>query len=182
MDIDQLRSAFNAVLDDSSPATRERQIVALAGLAGIGDDVLARLATYDPSALTIREQLWLALGYAAAGDEATARSIERALLEADGQRLGPWVRIAAGTTLDDTLEASGLLLLLAARLGDPIAPDVSRYLDDHPSKEQVFALEQLGYVQGMLDRLPRVAGRFAWTIAGERHEVTLEPGGASTLS
>jgi hypothetical protein len=171
-----LEDQFNA-----GGATRERQIVALAGLAGTGADVLPRLATYDPATLTIREQLWLALGYAAAGDEPRGRSIERAVLEASGQRLGPWVRLAAGTTLDDSLEASGLLLLLAARLGDPIAHDVSRYLLDHPSKEHVFPLEQIGYVQGMLDRLPRTAGRFAWSVGGDRHAVTLEPGGAFSL-
>jgi serine/threonine-protein kinase len=32
---------------------------------------------------------------------------------------------------------------LAARLGDPLAHDVSRFLVDHPSREQVFPLEQI---------------------------------------
>lgn len=181
MDLDQLRRAFQDEIDNSQTSNRERQIVALAGLAGIGDDVLERLRTYDPATLTVREQLWLGLGFAASGDEATARSIERSVLEARGQRLGPWVRLAVGATVTDTLEASSLLLLLAARLGDPIAADVSRYLADQPSSEQVFPLEQLGYIQGVLDRLPRAAGRFAWTVDGQRHEVQLDPGGAMTL-
>jgi hypothetical protein len=180
VDVESLRGYLESQLDAES-ATRERRIVALAGLAGLGDGVLEQLGTYDPATLTLREQLWLAIGYAAAGDEASARSIERTVLEASGQRLGPWIRIAAGTTLDDSLEASGLLLMLAARLGDPIAPDVSRYLLDHPSNEQVFPLEQIAYVQGMLDRTPKTAGRFAWTVADERHEVALEPGGAFSL-
>jgi alpha-2-macroglobulin len=181
MDIDALQGAFRAELEDAGSTNRERQIVALAGLAGTGADVMEQLRSYDVTTLTLREQLWLALGFAAAGDEASARTIERIVLEASGQRLGPWVRLAAGTSLDDSLEASGLLLLLAARLGDPIASDVSRYLTDHPSNEHVFPLEQLGYVQGMLDRLPRTAGRFAWTVDGQRHDVTLEPGGALSL-
>ena len=181
VDVDVLRGAFGAQFDDEAPSTRERQIAALAGLAGTGDNVLERLAAYDPATVTVREQLWLALGFAASGDEATARTIERSVLEADGQRLGPWVRLDVGTSLNASLEASGLLLLLAARLGDPIANDVSRYLADQPSTEQVFTLEQLGYVQGMLERLPKAAGKFAWTVGAERHEVTLDPGGAFSL-
>ena len=166
---------------DEAQATRERKIVALAGLAGVGEDVLAQLRAYDASSLTVRERLWLALGLAAAGDEAAARQIERDLLETAGQRLGPWVRLTTGTTLNDSLEASGLLLLLAGRLGDPIAIEVSRYLAEVPSRERVFSLEQIGYVTGMLDRLSRDQGRFAWTVAGKRHEVELQPGGGYTL-
>jgi len=180
VDVDQLRAAFDSTLEDTT-STRERQIVALAGLAGIGDDVAERLAAYDPTTLTVREQLWLALGYAASGDEATARTIETAVLRAGGQRLGPWVRLQVGSSLDDTFEASGLLLLLAARLGDPIAGDVARYLAEQPSHGQIFPLEQLAYVEGALERLPKTAGRFAWTVDGERHEVTLDPGGATSL-
>ena len=166
---------------DEEQATRERRIVALAGLAGLGEDVSAELRAYDASSLTVRERLWLALGLAASGDEAAARQIERDLLESAGQRLGPWVRLTTGTTLDDSLEASGLLLLLAGRLGDPIANEVSRYLSEVPSRERVFSLEQIGYATGMLDRLSRDPGRFAWTVAGERHEVQLPPGGGYTL-
>jgi hypothetical protein len=181
VDVDVLRAAFNAQLNPEEPTTRERQITALAGLAGIGDDVLGRLAAFDAATLTVREQLCLALAFAASGDEATARTIEANVLEASGQRLGPWVRLGVGTSLDDSLEASGLLLLLAARLGDPIANAVARYLADQPSTQHVFPLEQLAYVQGMLERLPRAAGKFAWTVDGQRHEETLELGGASTL-
>ena len=166
---------------DEQEATRERKIVALAGLAGLGEDVLAELRAFDASSLTVRERLWLALGLAASGDEAAARDIERDLLETAGQRLGPWVRLTTGTTLDATLEASGLLLLLAGRLGDPISHEVSKYLAEVPSKERVFPLEQIGYVTGMLDRLSRDAGRFAWTVSGQRHEVELPPGGGYTL-
>lgn len=177
---ESLISALRSWAGDDA-ATRERTIVALAGLAGLGQDVLLELQAFDPAVVTVREQLWLALGLAAAGDEAAARSIERSVLEAAGQRLGPWVRISAGETLDNTLEASGLLLLLAGRLGDPIAHEVSQYLVDVRSDERVFPLEQVGYVLGMLERLPREPGRFAWTIDGERHEVQLERGGGFTL-
>jgi hypothetical protein len=58
---------------------------------------------------------------------------------------------------------------------------VSRYLSDVQSKEHIFPLEQIGYATGMLDRLSRESGRFAWTVDGKRHEVALHPGGGFTL-
>ena len=166
---------------EDADVTRERQIAALAGRAGLGDDVLASLRGFAATDLTVRERLWLALGLAASGDDDAARDIERSLLTSAGQRLGPWVRLSTGATLRDTLDASGLLLLLAGRLGDPLAHDVSSYLAAVPSGEVIFPLEQVGYAEGFLARLPRDPGRFAWTVAGERHEVELQPGGASTL-
>ncbi|MEO8273214.1 MAG: Ig-like domain-containing protein [Chloroflexota bacterium] len=176
-----VRDALIAWADGDDAPTQEQRLAALAGLAGLGDDVLGRLRAFDPGTLTIREQLWLALGLVASGDETAARSMERALLAADGERFGPWVRLRVGSTLDNTLEASAMLLLLAGRLGDPIADDVARYIADHPSDSYVFPLEQFAYVAGMLDRVPRAAGRFAWTVDGERHEVALEPGSSTTL-
>lgn len=182
IDSQEVRAGLDEWVGGEATSTDEARIAALAGLAGLGVDVLDRLAAEDSTALSIREQLWLALGLAAAGDEAAARAIERSLLDRSGQRLGPWVRLQVGTTPTDTLEASGLLLMLAVAVRDPIATDLSRYLTDHPSGEVVFPLEQLAYTKWVLDRLPKVAGRFAWTVDGERHEITLKPGGSYALA
>lgn len=181
IDRSELGGAFQdwATGDEVTP---ERILVALAGRAGLGDDVLAQLHAYAPADLTVRERLWLALGLAASGDDDSARAIERELLESAGQRLGPWVRLSDGQVGTDTIEATGLLLLLASRLGDPLAQDISTYLRQVPSMAMVFPLEQIGYINAFLERLPRNPGKFAWTVAGERHEVTLEPGGGLTLA
>jgi len=180
LDADELRESLYDI-EHSSLATRERQIVALALRAGLGDDVVDQLRTYLASNLTIREQLWVALGLVAAADENAARAVERQLLDEHGQRFGPWVRLEVGASLEDTLEAAGLLLVLSSRLGEPFARDVARYLADHPSRQRSFALEEIAYARAMLERLPREAGRFAWTVAGERHEVELDPGEAYPL-
>lgn len=153
----------------------------LAGLAGLGHDVLEELRALIPAPRSIRESLWLALGLVAVGDEHAARTIERALLEEHGRRFGPWVRLEVGTSIEDTLDAARLLLVLSARLGEPFAPEVRQYLLDHPSRERAIALEELAYIQAALARLPRAAGRFAWSIDGERHEVELAAGRGLTL-
>lgn len=182
VDLERLRSAL---FDWDSEVgggdlTRERRIVALAGRAGLGDDVAAELGAFVAADLTVMERLWLALGLAATGDEPAALAIERDLLAEHGQRLGPWVRLR-GPGAVESEQASALLLLLAARLGDPIAIDVARFIADNPSTEHVFPLEEIGYVQAVLERLPRDPARFAWTVDGERHEQALRPGGSFTL-
>jgi uncharacterized protein YfaS (alpha-2-macroglobulin family) len=73
------------------------------------------------------------------------------------------------------------MLLLSARLGDPIAADLARYIVDNPSSEQIAPLELLGYVRAALEWLPRGEARFAWTVSGERHEESLEPGASFVL-
>jgi uncharacterized protein YfaS (alpha-2-macroglobulin family) len=66
-------------------------------------------------------------------------------------------------------------------LRDPVSLDLSRYLLDNPSREHIAALEQLGFVKEALRWLPRQEARFAWSVDGERHEETLEPGGSFRL-
>ncbi|HET7685602.1 MAG TPA: Ig-like domain-containing protein [Candidatus Limnocylindria bacterium] len=182
---DQLRpDALSAALRtwaDAPETARDRRIIALAGLASLGHDVTTELAAFEPDDLTVRERVWLALGLLAAGDEPTARAIERAVLTAHGQRLGPWVRLDAGAETPETAETTASMLLLAARLRDPIATDISRYLLDNPSTEAVSVLEQIGYIQSAIQWLPRPAARIAWTVDGERHEETIEPGGSFTV-
>jgi len=162
--------------------SRERRIVALAGLAGIGDEVLNELRTVEADDLTLRERVWLALGYQAGGDEEAARAIERSILTDHGQRLGPWVRLDSDTSTPEAAEVTASMLLLAAELRDPIAADIARYLLDNPSPEYLAALEQIGFVRSAIEWLPRQEARFAWSVDGERHEETIEPGATFRLN
>ena len=166
---------------EEASSNRERRIVALAGLAGLGANPLAELHELAAEELTVREQLWLALGLAQAGDNDAARAIERAVLAEHGRRLGDWARLEAASEAD-TYEATALALLLAAQLRDPISLDLSRYLLANPSKERIAALEQLGFVEAALRWLPRQEARFAWSVGDERHEETLTAGGSFRLA
>jgi hypothetical protein len=178
--IDYVRQALRTEADDT--ASRERRIVALAGLAGIGDEVLGELRAIEAEDLTLRERVWLALGYQAGGDEEAARAIERSILTDHGQRLGPWVRLDGGASTPESAEVTASMLLLAAELRDPIATDIARYLLDNPSSEYLAALEHVGFVRSAIEWLPRQEARFAWTVDGERHEETIEPGASFTLT
>jgi uncharacterized protein YfaS (alpha-2-macroglobulin family) len=170
----------NAISDPAS--TREQRTLAYAGLAGLGTPVLANLRELaaDP-ALTIRERLYLALGFGALGDDTSARAIERDLLVADGERRGPWIRLRVGGALDDTIEATSLLALLAAGLGDPLADDAEAYVDANPAVDELYSLQRVAFAGRMLERTPSTEARFAWTVDGKRTIVDLEPGESLSL-
>jgi hypothetical protein len=178
----RLRQALSSVRGDPE-ATRERRLLALAGLASLGDPVLPaiREAAADPE-LTVRERLYVALAAAAAGDDATARTIERELLGSAGERLGPWLRLRVGDDLDDTIEATSLLALVAAGVGDPLAISLQAYVDANPPSETLASLEQVAFARAMLARLPAAQARFAYTVEGRRAVVDLEPAGSLTLT
>jgi alpha-2-macroglobulin len=181
---DQLSTSYVVTALTSALETdpsRERAIVALAGLAAVGQDVTGQLRAVDPDPLTVRERLWLALGLLAAGDADAARAIERATLTEHGQRLGDWVRLDAGIETPETAETTASMLLLAAQLRDPVALDISRYLLANPSREHLPALEQIGFARSAMEWLPRVQPRFSWRVDGDEHEETLEPGGSLVL-
>ena len=181
LDRDMARFGLTDWLHDGT-ATREREIIATAGLAGLGDDVLDELRAVDIESVTTREALWTALGLIASGDEDGARVIERALLDEHGQALGPWVRLDVGETLADTLDAASLLALVAAGVGDPVAASLDRYVREVRTSEGLYALSGIGVIRWTLDRLPRAAATFAWTVDGERHEEALAPGASWSVA
>ena len=154
---DELAGYLLRQLEDTA-STREQRVLAYAGLAGLGEPVLAELQAFaaDP-ALTIRERLYVGLGLAALGDGATALAIERDLLSTYGERRGPWIRLRVGESLDDTVEATSLLALLAAELGDPLANDAEGYVDANPAVDELHSLQQVAFITRMLERTPSAA-------------------------
>ena len=181
---DGLRGALDSAFGttDASKRTREQNAMLLAGRAALGGATLGevRAALAQPG-LTIREQLYLALAAEGVGDDPTARSVERDLLGAAGETMGVWVRLRVGATLDDTLEATALLSLVAAGLGDPLAMKAEAYVEATPPTDQLFVLQELAFVQRALDRTPSAAASFAFTVDGARRVVELRPGESRTF-
>jgi alpha-2-macroglobulin len=176
-----LREALTATRHN--PLTqRDLGIATLAAFAALGDPVMddlreARRATD----LTPMEQIYLALGFQALGDDAGALQIERDLLQQYGERLGPWVRLRIGD-VGATAEATVLLGVVAAGLGDPLATGLIDHAMSNPGGETTQALELAGYAVRGLERTPASAASFAYTVAGKRTVVPLAAGEAFTLS
>lgn len=170
-----LRTYFD---DDQSAvvaeATRERALQILAARAGLGDDVLAdvRAAAALPD-LEPSEQVIVALAALASGDEELAGRLERELLAASGQRLGPWVRLNLGSA-DAGVVATARLAIIAAALGDPVAADMDAYLEANPPKDTVVDLERALAARRWAARVPAADARAAVTVDGERREVRID--------
>jgi hypothetical protein len=163
---------------NTDPAeTRERQMFALAGLAGLGDAVLPALqAAAATDALTTRERLMIGLGAAALGDNATARSIAGSLIAAHGEELGQQARLRVGTSAADVTAATALLAVLTAEIGDSRAPLFWAYVEDNPATDQLEVLPAAAYLTEMLARLPVRPASFAYTLDGTRTVIALERG------
>jgi len=181
LDADGLRDVLLAI-DRLPSTTRELHLAVTAGLASLGVPRLAeiRAAARLPD-LTVREQLYVALGAEAAGDDETARSIEGALLRSYGERLGGWARLRTGSSADELVEYTSLCALVAAGLGDPLAPALLDYVRANPARTELHVLEEIGTVERAVQRTPDAAASFAYTLDGRRHVVDLPAGGSFGL-
>jgi hypothetical protein len=173
---------YLAGIAESADETRERRIVALAGLAAIGRPVLPELRTAaaDPE-LTIRERIHVAIGAARIGDLATARSIAGDLIAEHGEQLGDRIRLAVGPAAADVTNATALMAVLTASIGDPRAPSFWAYVEANPSRETTHDLHGAAYAAATLAWLDVEPVSFAWTLGAERTVVDLEPGQAHAL-
>ena len=177
-----LREALMATRREPS-TQRDLAIATLAALAAIGEPVMADLQDARRIAdLSPMERIYLALGFLALGDDASALEIERDLLDRDGEKLGPWVRLRMGGSLPASVEATALLSVVAAGLGDPVATGLAEYVQANPGTESTQALELAAYAAHGVERTRPGAVSFAYTVDGTRTVVALEPGEASTLS
>ena len=163
-------------------STAERRALALAGLAALGEPVLEQLRTAAaaPGAFPMT-RLYLALGLEAVGDDATALAIERDVLARFGERYGELVRLRVSERPSDISEATALLAVAAAGVGDPIADAAERYVESNPSSETLLDLQQLAYVKRAISRAPAASASFAYTMDGNRKTVTLGPGKTFSL-
>ena len=179
LDRSELRDALRATLR-SSTTKRDLTIASLAGLAALDEPVLADLAAASAETnLTTLERLYLALGFAAAGDQPSATAIERDVLREGGERLGAWVRVKSADP-EATLETTSLLAVLAADLGDPLATGLARYVMDNPSTESIHDLDLAAWAEHVVEHTPASATSFAYTLDGVRTTVELKAG--ETLS
>jgi hypothetical protein len=176
-----LAAYLRKVYEDQNE-TRERAIIALYGLAALSEPVLPAVQAAAAAAdLDWRERLYVALAAQELGDEDTARGLERGLLEQFGERRGPAVRLRVGVDQDDILEATSLAAILAAGIGDPLAPDLFEYTRSNYTKDILVELEQISYLVNVLPRLSPQPVRFAYTLGGQRKEAKLKGGESVAL-
>ena len=175
LDAGALARALQGVLDDPG-SSRDRRIVAIAGLAALGEPVLdmVRSAAAEPT-LEPTERAWLAIAALAGWDEVLAGTLERALLADSGQRLGPWVRLSLPDR-ETSITATALVAIVASGIGDPLAPDLDAFLAANPPKDTLIVLQQALAARFWAERTPGDRAAVSVTADGASHEVSIEPG------
>lgn len=181
LDAETLRPPLWRIANDAD-AKRPRRLLALAGLAGLGDPVLqdVRAAAAQPD-LTIEEQVDLALAALFAGDETLARSLEHRVVREHGQRLGPWTRLDAGGR-DRSSVLTARLAIVAASIGEPVAAEMDAWLAEHPPARTLVVLERALAARGWAARVPGAAAKAAIVVDGTRRELDIQPDAAVTLT
>ncbi|MGH7483008.1 MAG: alpha-2-macroglobulin family protein, partial [Longimicrobiales bacterium] len=97
---------FLGVLQDRGE-TLERQVIALYGLAALGEPVLLPLQTLlRETDLAWRERLYAGLAFVEVGDDRSAGAVYQGLIDDYGESTSPTYRLRVGEDQDDILEAT----------------------------------------------------------------------------
>ncbi|HJX61668.1 MAG TPA: Ig-like domain-containing protein [Dehalococcoidia bacterium] len=176
-----LRNYFWNVVDDPNEG-RDRVIIALYGLAALGEPVLFQVQDLLQAVdLSPMEALSLGLAALELGDGESARGAYDSVLTKYGEVRDPYVRVKAGVDQDDILEATSLAAILGAALGDTYHEGLFRYVTDTHTKDILIHLEELLYLSRLLPTLSPEPVRFAFVLDGERREVELASGRTQSL-
>jgi alpha-2-macroglobulin len=171
-----LESYFRQVLDSREEA-RERQVLALYGMAALDRPVLqSAYALLKAGDLTLAEKLYLTLAVAELGDLEGVRPLYRAILTEHGEQLGAAYRIRTGRDQDEILTNTALAGVLAAKLGESQAPGMAAYLSENPGKEVLLVLQEALMAQSALPQLGSAPVSFTLTVAGQTINRELKPG------
>ena len=166
--------ALGSWFRDLTETTRERQLWVLVGRAALGQAVVADIeAAAGLKDLTVSEQVVLSLAALAAGDDALAGKLERGVLNAHGQRLGPWVRVTAASPNEETL-LTARLAIVAASLGDAVAADMDAFVAANPPKTGVVDLERALAARGWTERVAPADASAVLTTDGKRTTLRID--------
>lgn len=182
-DRDGLRAYLGAAYDDEG-ATRERLIVALYGLAALGEPVLGDVQhlAAEPD-LSVKEKLYTALALIELGDEEDARAVFSGVLEKYGDRVGPLLRLNVSRDPEEIIPATSLAAMVEAKLKLPDKLALFEYLLDNSPWEELNLLEAALFVEAALPAGPSEAARetLGLTLGPDGTNVKIEPGGSYTL-
>ncbi len=179
--VDAARPWLRAIADDPA-ASPERHVVALVGLAALGEPVLDGLVVaLDDPAAGDRTRLWAALGLAVLGDRQRAAAVEQGVVARFGERRGSLLRLRVSDEAEAVSEATELLALVAAWVDDPLALDALAYVESVTPRDDLRVLTDATVLGRLMPGLPSAAAVVALVQDGGRSLVTIPAGGTATL-
>jgi uncharacterized protein YfaS (alpha-2-macroglobulin family) len=179
----------------------DNKMLALYGLAMLGEPVLFELQDYAMlENLSVRNLAYVALGFAALGDTQTARELFNTRIAPHITRAAPYYFVSAGANRAQILDATSVVALLAAKLGQPQAMGLHNYATTHRwaviqprfgwghgvSSEQKNAfmllnLERLHFISHEIGNHTATEASITYTLFGETVTRNLGHGGQFTL-
>ncbi|MBM3204419.1 hypothetical protein FJZ48_00330, partial [Candidatus Uhrbacteria bacterium] len=154
----------------TSSSARTIQISAVSGLAALDQPVLIQLQAFaDQKNLTWREQITIARGLVAAGDQERASKMLEQLLKKSEERSG--VRsLKVSDDRSDDYEATAEAAALAARLHHPAADSLKKYIDSNWHLDAFPVLAQVRYIQAVLPTYKTVDASVTYKIGNGKPE------------
>lgn len=168
----QLASYFESFLEHKE--NREKQILALAGLASLGEPVLQEInLLMEEKDLNAEEQLYLIWGLLQCGDKQKASAALQSFLDANAQDLGDTMMIKGEDDLTVTASRTMWAAMIAAYCGNiDDFFSLFNYVEKADSQD-LLAVEEVLCAEGMLPRLSNNGAYFTYTLEGTSHKVEL---------
>ncbi len=172
-DKERMRTIFVGKLYDIDANSGELA-VALWGAAALGEPVLPSIRTLAQNdKLLPADKIRLALAATELGDHEYARTLYDDLTKYVVQTDTTAHIVFEKESKDDVLENSALLSVLAARLREPMADKLDKFVQDEP-KEILVNLESLLFVKEKLATLPKGNGSLTLSIGSQKSDVKIE--------
>ena len=175
-----LRNIFNS-------STSDNKVLALYGLAMLGEPVLMDLHRYSQLDLSVRNTAYIAMGFAVLGEMQAARELYDTRIATYLQAVAPYYRINISGTRAEILEATSVVSLLAARLGVPESLALHSYSSKHrfdaANREDMllFSIERLNFISYEIENRTDDVASITYTLFGETITRDLSRGRPFTL-
>jgi len=141
------KAYFNRILEDKN-STEVDIAAAYWGLAVCSEPVLLDIQNIvSNNILSIKEQVLYAVALAEFGDYKLANQLFIKLLKENGKKIGEQIYVDTGIDRDDTLEATALLSIVAAKLNDDTRYRMLDYLIHNQTEKVLTYLEQIIFIQ-----------------------------------
>jgi hypothetical protein len=176
LDRSKLRRYFTSVLENPDES-RDREIVALYGLAALGDPVLVQAnRLLEERNLSVAERLYLGLVLAELGDRERAKGVYAWVMENHGKKADTFARIESKEGDDETLRLTALAAQLSGIIGSEDGNLLFEYLLRNRSKDIDTVLAKLLYLESALPKLSGETVSFHYTLDDKTESVSLGRG------
>ncbi|MCC8123519.1 MAG: hypothetical protein LIO58_08255, partial [Oscillospiraceae bacterium] len=160
----------------------QQKTCALYGLAQLKEPVLLELDSYAQlEELSVLDTVYVALGYCALGETASANALYSARIAPSLEQIAPYYRVNTGADNDDILEATSAAVLLAATLNQPEWEGLYQYCVRNQTVDILITLEKFRYIEMQMEQTTAEGGSITYSLYGETYTRDLTGGRSYTL-